>query len=182
MSQTYSLFNTALGPCGIVWKTSGKQGAVLVTGFQLPETTPAQAESRLQRKWSAQQTPSVPPTIGEIINRVQRHLAGDPQNFGDIALEIEDIGEFTRRIYAATRAIPAGLTMTYGQVAAAAGSAVGMAMSKNPIPLIIPCHRVLAAGGNPGGFSAHGGLATKAKLLELEGASVPAFQQLSLGI
>ncbi len=185
--SVYTLFDTALGPCGLVWKASGDQSTIPVTGFQLPEATPEQAESRIQEKWAAEQAPDIPLRIQEIIDRVRLHCAGKVQDFGDVELELEGVGEFTRRIYAAARAIPSGQTRTYGQLAAAAGhagaaQAVGTAMRKNPIPLIIPCHRVLAAGNQPGGFSAHGGLATKAKLLELEGASVPAFQQLDLGI
>ena len=186
-SSAYTLFDTAFGPCGIVWKASEDRGAIQVTGFQFPEATPEQAESRICSKWMAERALGIPPRIQEIIDRVRLHFDGKVQDFSDVELEMDGFGEFTRRIYTAARAIPAGRTLTYGELAAAAGhpgtaQAVGTAMRKNPIPLIIPCHRILAAGGKPGGFSAHGGLTTKAKLLELEGAKVPAFRQLELGI
>lgn len=186
VNQAYTLFASSLGLCGMVWKAAGHEGAFVVTGFQLPEATQELAEARLRGKWAAQPASRVPLRMAEVIERVRLHLEGQLQDFRDVALELDGIGGFVQQVYAAVRAIPAGQTMTYGQVAAAAGrtgaaQAVGTAMSRNPVPLIIPCHRVLAAGGKPGGFSAHGGLTTKARMLEIEGAITPAFQQLDLG-
>jgi methylated-DNA-[protein]-cysteine S-methyltransferase len=178
----YSLFETALGLCAIVWKTCEGEGQdpILVSGFQLPEATPELAELRLRSRWPAQRALRVPPPIQNIIERVRLHFEGKVQDFSDINLELEGVRKFSQQVYAAARTIPAGRTMTYGQLARAAGSAgaaraVGSALSRNPIPLIIPCHRVLAAGNKPGGFSAHGGLRTKAQLLKIEGAPVPDF-------
>ncbi|WP_308367539.1 MULTISPECIES: methylated-DNA--[protein]-cysteine S-methyltransferase [unclassified Microbulbifer] len=105
------------------------------------------------------------------------HLSGEAQDFSDIELDLDGVGKLAKAIYQAPRAIPAGQATTYGQLAEAAGCAgaartVGQAMSRNPVPLIIPCHRVIAADNRRGGFSAHGGLTTKAKMLEIEGVTL----------
>jgi methylated-DNA-[protein]-cysteine S-methyltransferase len=102
------------------------------------------------------------------------------EDFSDIELDLEESPPFARQVYKAARKIPLGQTRTYGQIAKSAGSpgaarAVGHALGQNPIALIVPCHRVLAAGGKKGGFSAHGGCATKARMLEIEGADVTMF-------
>jgi methylated-DNA-[protein]-cysteine S-methyltransferase len=126
-------------------------------------------EARIAGRWTANRTDIISQRIIEIIKRVKLHFKGEAQDFQDIELELDGTSQFARQVYEATRAIPSGQTMTYGQLAEAAGRpgaarAVGQLMSKNPIPLIIPCHRVLASGSKPGGLSAHGGLATKAKM------------------
>jgi O-6-methylguanine DNA methyltransferase len=173
----YKLFDTELGKCGITWTESGRSNEVpRVIGFQLPEATAQLTEARIARRWTANRADVIPPWIGEIIKRVKLHLKGEAQDFRDVELDLDGTGRFAKQIYAAARAIPSGRTMTYGQLAEAAGRsgaarAVGQAMGKNPIPLIIPCHRVLASGSKPGGFSAYGGLATKTKMLEIEGAT-----------
>ena len=105
-----------------------------------------------------------------------KHFRGDVQDFRDVALDLDGAAPFARQVYEAARRIPAGQTRTYGEVAQAVGRpaaarAVGQALGKNPVALIIPCHRILAAGGKPGGFSTHGGLATKAWMLAVEGAA-----------
>lgn len=168
MNASYTLFNTALGACGIAWNDRG------VTAFQLPEVTTKLTEDRISKKANAGKSSKVPSHIASIIKRVQKHLAGDSQDFQDIAVDLEDTAVFSRQVYQICKTIPAGETMTYGDVAkamkrSAASRAVGQALGRNPIPLIIPCHRVLAAGNKPGGFSAHGGFATKLKMLGLEG-------------
>ena len=137
-------------------------------------------ESRIVGKSGASKSDSPPRAIAEIIERVCRHFDGEIQDFSDIDLDLEESPTFARRVYKAARKIPIGQTRTYGQIAKAAGSpgaarAVGQALGQNPIALIVPCHRVLAAGGKTGGFSAHGGCATKARMLELEGANVTMF-------
>jgi methylated-DNA-[protein]-cysteine S-methyltransferase len=118
-----------------------------------------------------------PPRIAGIIKKVQKHLHGDVQDFLDIVVDLEAMGPFARQVYEAVRKIPAGRTMTYGELAAemnrpTASRAVGQALGRNPIPLIVPCHRVLASGNGLRGFSAHGGVETKARMLEIEGAKV----------
>ena len=173
----YTLFDTELGGCGIAWKESVRSNeALLVIGFQLPEATVQLTEARIAERWTASRTDNIPPQISEIIKRVQLHFKGKAQDFRDIELDLDGTGQFAQQVYHAARAIPSGRTMTYGQLAEVAGCAgtaraVGQVMSKNPIPLIIPCHRVLASGSKPGGFSAHGGLATKTKMLEIEGVT-----------
>jgi len=115
-----------------------------------------------------------PPAIAELIKKIQVHLQGVRQDFSEVKVDLGSVPPFAQQVYNATRKIPAGQTMTYGQLAKAidrpgAARAVGQALGRNQIPLIIPCHRVLAAGGKAGGFSAPGGLVTKALLLALEG-------------
>lgn len=174
----YCLFETPLGLCGIAWREGGDSDSQpVVTAVQLPEATPQATESRIARKAGSNQGSTPPVEIAAIIEKIRRHLTGEVQDFRDVVIELEDVGLFFRQVYEAAREIPPGQSRTYGEIAKAAGQPnaaqeVGQAMAKNPVPIIIPCHRVAAAGGKPGGFSAHGGRATKAKLLALEGASV----------
>ncbi|WP_150048732.1 MULTISPECIES: methylated-DNA--[protein]-cysteine S-methyltransferase [Methylomonas] len=172
----YTLFDTAFGSCAVVWKTV-QADSVAVVGFQLPEASPQQTLTHMLGKWPAVEANRLPTAIKNLVKQVKLHLSGQPQTFADIVLEVAGASPFTQRIYAAARAIPAGRTLTYGQLAEAAGKpgaarAVGSAMSKNPIPLLIPCHRVIGSGNKLCGFSAHGGLDTKAKMLALEGVSL----------
>ncbi|WP_304894157.1 methylated-DNA--[protein]-cysteine S-methyltransferase [Candidatus Deferrimicrobium sp.] len=178
MKQTaYCLFETPLGACGIAWKeqeTSRIPPAV--TFFQLPEASRSLTDTRIAGRSGGRKARVPPPRIAGIIKKVQKHLHGDVQDFLDIVVDLDGAGPFARQVYEAVRKIPAGRTMTYGEIATDmdrpnASRAVGQALGRNPIPLIIPCHRVLASGNKPGGFSAHGGLETKAKLLEIEGAT-----------
>ena len=163
-----TLFETAIGRCGLAW---GPQGVV---GVQLPE--PAGAErARLLRRFPAAIEGEPPAAIREVITRIEAHLAGGQPNLDSILLDWSDVPEFDRRVYELTRAVPRGETRTYGEIASALGDlgaarAVGQALGRNPFPIIVPCHRVLAAAGRPGGFSAHGGVATKLRLLAIEGA------------
>jgi O-6-methylguanine DNA methyltransferase len=175
---SYCLFETSFGVCGIAWREAADSVArPAVVLVQLPEATPQATESRIARK-SGSPHPSAPPqAIAEIIGKIRKHLQGEVQDFQDVAVELDGIAPFAQQVYKAAREIPAGQTRTYGEIAKAVGQPataqeVGQALSKNPVPIIVPCHRVAAAGGKPGGFSAHGGRATKFKLLVLEGASV----------
>ncbi len=177
-NAAYCVFETALGTCGIAWQTTADSDSkAVVTAVQLPEATRQATESRIARK-SGSNRPGVPPQeIAGVIEKIRKHLEGEVQDFRDIAVDLDDATAFFRQVYQATREIPAGQTRTYGEIARAAGQPgsaqeVGQAMAKNPVPIIVPCHRVSAAGGKLGGFSAPGGPATKAKLLALEGASV----------
>lgn len=175
----YCLFATALGSCAIAWRETGESGTPFaVTYFQLPEATAQIAESRIARKSGALRSDAPPVGISQIIARVRKHLLGDAQDFRDVTLDLQGTGAFARLVYHAAREIVAGETTTYGAIAQAVGEpgaarAVGRALGANPIPLIVPCHRVLAAGGKSGGFSAHGGRDTKARLLEIEGVRLP---------
>jgi len=170
----YCLFETALGWCGIAWCES--DGRPAVTALALPEAVRTMTERRVAKRSGAHQPRTPPPEIAQTVERLCRHMGGEVQDFRDIAIDLEGVDPFARQVYAAAREIPAGETRTYGEIAKAlnhsdAAPAVGQALAKNRIPLIIPCHRVLAAGGKAGGFSAYGGLATKAKLLAIEGAA-----------
>jgi methylated-DNA-[protein]-cysteine S-methyltransferase len=166
----YALFDTALGACAIAWNEVG------VVAVRLPDATAKLTERALLADLG-EATPSEPTeVVAEVISRMVRHLAGEPQRFDDVQLDERAVPPFFAKVYGATRAIPSGATQSYGQLAWGLGSkgasrAVGQALARNPFPVVVPCHRVLAQGGAPGGFSGAGGLVTKAKLLELEGAA-----------
>jgi O-6-methylguanine DNA methyltransferase len=174
----YCLFETPLGPCGIAWKEQEiSRIPPVVTFFQLPEATRALTATRIAGSSGGRKTRVPPPRIAGIIKKVQKHLHGDVQDFLEIVVDLDGAGPFARQVYETVRNIPAGRTMTYGELAAdmnrtTASRAVGQALGRNPIPLIIPCHRVLAAGGKAGGFSAPGGVETKARMLAIEGAMI----------
>jgi O-6-methylguanine DNA methyltransferase len=168
----YCLFETPLGWCGIAW--SERAGAPVVISLRLPEATREMTEAGIAESSGACRRS--PPEISKVIERVRKHLQGEVQDFRDVTVDLEGVPPFYRRVYEAAREIPAGETRTYGELAKAlnrpgAARAVGQALKHNPIGIIIPCHRVLAAGGKPGGFSAYGGLALKARLLATEGAA-----------
>jgi O-6-methylguanine DNA methyltransferase len=172
----YCLFETDIGCCAVLWHDN--ENASLppaIVAFQLPEATPEMTEYRVTRWPGATHAPNPPATITTLIKRVRRHLIGDLQDFRDVELDLESSGPFSQQVYEAARAIEAGETRSYGALAASinhpgAARAVGQALGRNPIGLIIPCHRVLAAGRKIGGFSAHGGQATKMRMLAIEGA------------
>jgi methylated-DNA-[protein]-cysteine S-methyltransferase len=175
---SYCLFETAIGTCGIAWReTAGTGSPPIVTHFQLPETSAQQTESRIARNSGSSQTSIPPAQIAALIEKVRLHLQGNVQDFRDVPVDLDSVPPFFRRVYEVAVEIPAGQTRTYGEIAKALGQPsaaqeVGQALARNPVPLIVPCHRVLAADGKLGGFSAPGGLATKTKLLSLEGAPV----------
>jgi len=172
---SYCLFDTPIGKCGIAWTTNNRNN-VSVTAFQLPESTERLTESRIAQRSGAISASKPPPKVQAMIKRIGLHLQGQPQDFSDIDLDMQDLPQFSRKVYQAARKIRAGQTRTYGDIAKAVGRpgaarAVGQALGRNPIALLVPCHRVLAANGKPGGFSAHGGCDTKFKLLTLEGVT-----------
>ena len=165
-ARGYELFDTAFGWSGIAWNHAG------IVRLRLPEADAAVLEAKLRRLCGTRMTP--PPPVAAAIVLLQRYLEGEPVGFDAVAVDLEAAPPVHRRVYEITRRIGFGATATYGEIATAAGPpviarVVGTAMAKNPVPLIVPCHRVLAAGGKPGGFSAPGGVATKARLLALEG-------------
>ncbi len=130
-------------------------------------------------RWGAPAGPDggeLPPWVAEAMDRIAGHLEGSAVDFSTILLDLAPVPPFFRRVYEEARAVPRGEVRTYAELAAAAGSpaasrAVGQAMAKNPWPVVVPCHRIVGSAGKPGGFSAPGGLDTKARLLALEGAS-----------
>jgi methylated-DNA-[protein]-cysteine S-methyltransferase len=168
----HHLFDTAIGECGVAWNARG------LVGVQLPEKDRGQTELRLAVKCRSTHGADVPPWVQSVISDIQRYLAGQPVDFSAVTVDLGDIDDFRQKLYAALRGIGLGRTVTYGELAKQLGLTgwegardVGEAMGKNPMPIVIPCHRVLAAGGKPGGFSAYGGTSTKQKLLALEGVS-----------
>jgi methylated-DNA-[protein]-cysteine S-methyltransferase len=165
----FALFDTAIGVCGLAW------AAGAITASQLPEGVADAARRRLARRSGAGEA-APPPGTARHIQAITALLATGRGDLSAIPLEMDAIGEFERAVYEAARRIPAGSTRTYGELAAEAANpraarAVGVAMARNPFPIIVPCHRVLAAGGGFGGFSARGGLPAKARLLQIERAS-----------
>ncbi len=170
--QGYALFDTALGRCAVVW---GPRGLV---GVLLPEASEGETRARLLRQFPDAGEAPPPADAERARDGLVALLSGGAGDFSSIALDMEGAPPFHRRVYEAARAIPAGATVSYGEIAAGLGApgaarAVGQALARNPFLVIVPCHRVLAAGGKLGGFSAHGGVATKRRLLAIEGARPP---------
>ena len=166
----FAWFESPLGACAIAWGDGG------VCGLLLPGAGRERTLASLRRRHA--RAVESPPTeaIAEAIAAVQSLLAGQRTALDHIALDMRGVPDFHRRVYAAARRIAAGRTCTYGEVAEALGEpgaarAVGQALGANPFAIIVPCHRVLAAGGAGGGFSAPGGVNTKLRLLEIERAS-----------
>lgn len=170
------LFPTALGTCGLAWNDAG------LTGFSLPEDDETRMERRLASKSDEADVVvalnAVPPPISEVIARVQRHLAGEPQDFADLSYDFSAVTEFQRRVYQHALTVKPGYTQTYGEIAIAlqlepgGARSVGTALGYNPWPLLVPCHRFVGADGGMTGYSGPGGVRTKTRLLALEGAQL----------
>lgn len=166
----FSLFPTPLGDCGIAWRGD----AVVAT--RLPDKSPAETARRLAAKTGG--TRGEPPAlVRRAIEAMTALLEGERADLTAIGCDLGGVDPFAAQVYAATRAIPAGETSTYGAVASQLGDKllardVGQALGRNPIPIIIPCHRVVGAGGKLTGFSAAGGVATKLRMLTIEGAQL----------
>lgn len=166
----FTLFGTALGPCGLVWSGQG------VVGFQLPERSEQATLEKLAERFPAAVPAKAVGATARYIALITRLLAGKPSDLSQVKLDLAGAPGFHQRVYQVVQNIPRGNTLSYGEVAALAGSpgasrAVGQAMAKNPVALIVPCHRVTAASGKLGGFTAYGGTATKQALLALEGCA-----------
>lgn len=164
-----TLFGTAIGRCGIAWGDAG------VLAVQLPEADDAATVAQLRRRahGACEGTPSA--EAQHAIDGVQALLRGENVQLLDVRLDLRGLSELQCRVYELTRRIPPGHTRTYGELATELGSshlarAVGQALGRNPFAPLVPCHRVLASHGRAGGFSAHGGVRTKLKLLQIEGA------------
>jgi methylated-DNA-[protein]-cysteine S-methyltransferase len=169
----FTLFETAIGVTGLAWNDVG------ITALQLPEATLAETRARLVAKARDAEIEAtaraVPPWVHDAVERVRAHLSGRPQDLSPLRLDFAHVSPFAARVYRALRQVPAGRTVSYADLARCAGSpgaarAIGRAMATNPFPIVVPCHRVLAAGGRIGGFSAYGGTTTKDRLLAIEKA------------
>ena len=168
-AQGLTLFDTVIGRCGIAWSDHG------ITAVQLPEADDPKTRARLLRRHPDAREAPPPPEVRRAIDGIVALLRGEASDLSAVALDMEGVEPFERRVYEVARTIAPGATLTYGEIAARLGDAsqardVGQALGRNPFPLIVPCHRVLAAGGKAGGFSANGGIATKLRLLSIEGA------------
>jgi methylated-DNA-[protein]-cysteine S-methyltransferase len=167
----YCLFRTAIGSCALAWG----EGALVCV--QLPEHSGEATHARMQRRHPEVPEAAPPPFVQHAIDRIQALLAGERDDLRDIPLDMTDVPAFHRQVYEIARAIPPGQVKTYGAIAREMGDpgaarAVGQALGANPFAPVVPCHRVLAAGGRSGGFSAEGGTATKLKMLEIERAQL----------
>jgi methylated-DNA-[protein]-cysteine S-methyltransferase len=172
----FLLFDTAIGRCGIAWGSRG------LTAVALPGPSDGQL-----RGWLLKGTPGavehaagraddsgLPPVAVRARDGIVALLSGAADDLADVELDMEGTPAFHRRVYAAARDVPPGETTTYGALAATIGAdrgaarAVGQALGANPWPIVVPCHRITAAGGRTGGFSAPGGVTTKLRILDLE--------------
>jgi methylated-DNA-[protein]-cysteine S-methyltransferase len=165
---------TALGAIGAVWSEAG----IVATWMHAATLERARAQVRRAYPSAVEATP--PPAVRATLDEIAELLAGFPRDLRAVELDVAGVPEFDRRVYDVARTIPPGSTMTYGEIAKTLGEEpmrardVGVALSRNPYAPIVPCHRVVAAGGRLGGYSAPGGTATKRRLLELEGAAIVA--------
>jgi methylated-DNA-[protein]-cysteine S-methyltransferase len=165
----FALFESPIGDCAVVW---GERGLI---GVYLPEADPQATRSRIQRRF--QGAVEMPPSadVEQAIDAIGELLHGGDNDLQSVEIDMSRLPAFNQQVYAIARAIPPGRTRTYGEIANELGDpllarAVGQALGANPFPIVVPCHRVMAAGGKSGGFSAPGGLVTKLKLLEIERA------------
>lgn len=181
--HSYLIFDTAGGFCGIAWNNVG------ITRFQLPTKSAVATERILLHRIPGAKPGAATPEVTQAVAAVKRYFEGEETDFSGFTLDLGEQEAFFRQIYDAVRRVRWGQTTTYGALAKELGAEpeaardVGQAMANNPVALIIPCHRVLAAGGKVGGFSAPGGSAAKVRMLELEGIDVeqPKSAQQSFG-
>jgi methylated-DNA-[protein]-cysteine S-methyltransferase len=168
----YTIFDTGIGRCGIAWGDGG------IVGVQLPEAREIETRKRLFHLYPDARETRPPLNVELAIEGIVALLRGDPCDFSDVTLNMGGIHAFNQRVYQITRAIPRGETRTYGEVAARLGASgavhsVAQAIARNPFVIIVPCHRVLEAGGYPDKISPHGGVISKRRLLSIEGAGNP---------
>lgn len=169
-ATNFALFDTPVGRCGIAWGAGG------IAGVQLPEARESETRAKLLERAGAAAEAAPPPTVRRAIDGINALLRGQAVDFADLPLDMAGVPRFHARVYEVVRQIQPGASLSYGEVAAkaeapGAARAVGQVMRRNPYPILVPCHRVFAAGGKIGGYSASGGLATKLRLLSLEAAA-----------
>ncbi len=157
------------GPCGIAWGDAG------IRGVQLPQADAQQTHQTMRQRFPGAHEAAPPVEVQAAIDGIAAMLRGEAHDLSALVLDMRGVPAFHQRVYAVARSIAPGQTLTYGEVAARMGEpgaarAVGQALGHNPFAPVVPCHRVLAAGDKPGGFSASGGVRTKLRLLIIEGA------------
>jgi methylated-DNA-[protein]-cysteine S-methyltransferase len=165
----FALFDTAIGRCGIAWSGRG------ITAVQLPERTDVATSRRLLRRAGTSTPSTPPPDVQEVIDGIVALHSGQPVDLSTVPLDMEGVADLDRDVYEVARTIPPGRTTSYGDIAARLGDptlarAVGQALGRNPFAIVVPCHRVVGADGRLTGFSANGGVATKERMLVIEGA------------
>jgi methylated-DNA-[protein]-cysteine S-methyltransferase len=170
----YALFDTAIGRCGIAWGPSG------ITAVQLPERTDDATARRLSRRSGTAEPAAPPADVQGVVDRIVALLEGEPVDLSGARLDMGGVADLDRQVYEVARTIPPGRTLSYGDIAARLGDpdhgdpllarAVGQALGRNPFAIVVPCHRVVGADGRLTGFSANGGVATKERMLVIEGA------------
>jgi len=165
----YTIFDTGIGRCGIAWSNIG------VSGVQLPEAREIETRKRLFQLYPDAREMRPPVTVEIAIEGIVALLRGEPSDLSDTILDMTGIHAFNARVYEITRSIPRGETRTYAEVATilrASGAvhSVAQAIARNPFMIIVPCHRVLEAGGYADKISPNGGAISKRRLLSIEGA------------
>jgi methylated-DNA-[protein]-cysteine S-methyltransferase len=171
MSIGFAFFDTAIGRCAITWSARG------ILGVQLPEVNDNRTRDRLLKKNPGARDLQPPPEVHRACDAMSALLDGKSDDLTDIDLDMSGVPDFNRQVYEIARTIPPGETMTYGEIAQRLGDktlsrAVGQALGQNPFTIVVPCHRVLAANGKTGGFSANGGVTTKFRMLTIERAKI----------
>jgi O-6-methylguanine DNA methyltransferase len=179
-AKRFALFDTAIGRCAVVWGNGG------IVGVQLPEGRERATRARVTKRFPDARERAPSPTIKRAIRDIVALLDGKNVDLCGVALDMDGVPDFHRRVYDAARRIPPGSTLSYGELAKRAGApgaarAVGQALGRNPFAVVVPCHRVLAVGGKLGGFSANGGTATKTRMLEIEGVRLQSGRRRSRG-
>ena len=170
MSKGFAIFETAIGDCGIAWSERG------VTGFQLPEGDAAATRRRMQSRFSGAGETVPPEDIQQSIDAIVSLMRGGRVDLTFVPLDMDGVAEFHQRVYEVARAIRPGETLTYGDIAKRLGDpgsarAVGQALGRNPFAVIVPCHRVVAAGGKTGGYTSPQGVSLKLRLLAMESSA-----------
>jgi methylated-DNA-[protein]-cysteine S-methyltransferase len=168
-ARGFTVFETEIGACGIAWGPSG------IIGVHLPEREASETRRQLSRRFPDAHELPPPAKVQAAIDGIVALLRGEPAGLASIDLDMEHVPPFNRRVYEVARTIPPGSTLTYGEIAVRLGDRllardVGQALRQNPFSIVVPCHRVVAAGGKAGGFSARGGVKTKLRMLAIEGA------------
>jgi methylated-DNA-[protein]-cysteine S-methyltransferase len=175
--RAFTIFDTGIGRCGIAWGQAG------IVGVQLPEAREIETRKRLFQLYPEARETRPPLNVELAIEGIVALLRGESGDFSDVTLDMGGIHAFNQRVYQITRMIPRGETRTYGEVAARLGASgavhsVAQAIARNPFVIIVPCHRVLEAGGYADKISPHGGVISKRRLLSIEGVGGPSSKTL----